>query len=322
MTHRFRLRLLDFGLLLTFLLPVVMSPRTAAGATGLSVETVSRPIQYLFSHEGRAIMRYDFAPEKYKSYVAALHPPGGDNVLRDAPFDHLHHHALMYGITVNGVNFWEEIAGSGVQKSVEISPPRTTINASGLPETSFTQTLYWVPASDAFLPNTNARPFLIESRTVRLVLNPDAHETAVYWTARFRVGPRTNTVVLTGANYHGLGLRFAQEMDASAEHFFPGGKPDLSGNKQDATPHPWEAVTFDRSGKRCTVAVFGHPANARGDTSFFSMRSPFAYLSATQALHREPLVYREGDEFELQYLVTVYSEPKSEQQLSARAQKW
>jgi hypothetical protein len=228
----------------------------------------------------------------------------------------------MYGITVNGVNFWEEASGSGVQKSVEISQPQSAINDAGLPEISFTQTLYWVPASDAFLPNTNARPFLIEQRTIRLVLNAPEDEVAVYWTARFRVGSRTNTVVLTGSNYHGLGLRFAQELDASAVHFYAGGKPDLSNNKQDATVHPWEAVTFNADGKPCTIAVFGHPANARGNPHFFSMRSPFAYLSATQGLDREPLIYKQGDEFELQYLVTLYGAAKSEQAVAARAQRW
>ena len=41
----------------------------------------------------------------------ASHYVTGENLLRDAPHDHLHHHALMYGIRVNGVNFWEETPG-------------------------------------------------------------------------------------------------------------------------------------------------------------------------------------------------------------------
>lgn len=305
---------------LLFMAAASLASRDGFAAESIPVETLTRPTHYVFSYQGRPVMRYEFAPDKYKSYVQALHTIRGDNVLRDAPYDHLHHHALMYGITVNGINFWEEAAGSGVQKSIEISRPTATVNA-GRPETSFTQTLYWVPASDAFLPNTNARPLLIEQRTIQLVINPADSEVALYWTGRFRVGSRTNTVVLTGANYHGLGMRFVQELDPSAMHFHPGGKPDLSSNKQDASVHPWEAITFHHDGRPTTLALFGSPQNARGDAHFFSMKTPFAYLSATQGLDREPLVYKQGDEFELKYMVTVYPSLKTEQELSARAQR-
>ena len=47
-----------------------------------------------------------------------------------------------------------------------------------------------------------------------------------------------------------------------------------------------------------------HP-NARGDAAFFTMRSPFAYLSATQELDRDPLVYKSGDRFALNYLIAA-----------------
>jgi hypothetical protein len=81
-------------------------------------------------------------------------------------------------------------------------------------------------------------------------------------------------------------------------------------------------VAFGKEGQPSTLAVFGHPENKRGEPVFFSMRTPFAYLAATQALDREPLVYKQGDSFELNYLITLYPERKSEQDLSARARKW
>jgi hypothetical protein len=294
---------------------------TSLAGDQLTVETLTQPAQYIFKLGDQTVMRYRFAPDTYKSYIADLHTTRGDNVLRDAPFDHLHHHALMYGIVVNGVNFWEEMAGAGVQKCVSISQPDTRGNAAGQ-ETSFTQVLYWLPASEAFLPNTNSRPLLIEERTIRLAVDPESSEVAVHWKGHFTVGSRTNTVVLTGANYHGLGMRFQQELDPVAMHFYPGGKPDLGGNKQDHSAHSWEAVAFGKEGRPSTLAVFGHPENKRGEPVFFSMRTPFAYLAATQALDREPLVYKQGDRFELNYLITLYPETKSEQDLSARARKW
>ena len=60
-----------------------------------------------------------YALGKFKPYVKEFMAVSGQNILRDAPFDHLHHHSLMYGIRVNGVNFWEEVAGCGYQKPVK-----------------------------------------------------------------------------------------------------------------------------------------------------------------------------------------------------------
>ena len=96
----------------------------AAAAEGLVAEASSRPTQWTITYEGKPVMVYEFDPQKFKPYVKALNTLRGYGVLRDSPSDHLHHHALMYGIKVNGVNFWEETTGCGVQKVVESSPPR------------------------------------------------------------------------------------------------------------------------------------------------------------------------------------------------------
>ena len=52
------------------------------------------------------------------------------------------------------------------------------------------------------------------------------------------------------------------------------------------------------------------------------MRTGFPYLSATQGLDQEPLVYRAGDTFEISYLVTLYAEVKSAEALSERARRF
>ena len=52
------------------------------------------------------------------------------------------------------------------------------------------------------------------------------------------------------------------------------------------------------------------------------MKRPFAYISATQGLDQEPLVYHAGDTFRGRYLVTVYPVVKSPAYLSARAAEW
>jgi hypothetical protein len=301
---------------------IFLSQATAFAASPITVESASQPGQVTLKYQGKPVMVYEFAPYTYKAYVKELYTLRGDNVLRDAPHDHLHHHALMYGIKVNGVNFWEEISGSGVQRVVRTADPVLSKNPSGLPQAVLVQDLVWVPAVDAFLPLTNAPSLLNEVRTLTLTIDEKAGEVAVQWQSRFTVGTKTNTVVLTGSNYHGLGMRFLQELDGVAVHISPAGKPDLSNSRQDVTAFPWEAVVFNSPGKPATIAMFGAPDNARGNPHFFAMRTGFPYLSATQGLDQEPLVYRAGDKFELNYIVTLYPEVKTPEALSERARRF
>jgi hypothetical protein len=172
------------------------------------------------------------------------------------------------------------------------------------------------------LPATNAPALLVEQRTLSLTIDEGEREVALHWRSQFEVGTKTNTVVLSGANYHGLGMRFVKELDPLAVHFTSDGPTQLDNNRQDVAPHPWEAISFQSPAHPATIAVFGGPANAHGAAHFFAMRTPFAYLSATQNLDQEPLTYHQGDRFALDYLVTIYPEVKTAGALSARAQRW
>jgi len=314
-------RVLRAGCALVLALSGLCWNPTASAAERLVAATASRPNQWTISYGGKPVLVYVFDPQKFKPYVQALNTLAGYGVLRDSPGDHLHHHALMYGIKVNGINFWEETAGCGVQKVVESHAPEILKDAAGLPQARLTQVLYWLAPGDAFLPNTNAPALLIERRTLTLTVDPEKRETALHWNSEFEVGSRTNVVTLTGANYHGLGMRFLEELDALAVHLTPEGKPDLANNRQDVSAHRWEAITFNHSGKPATIALFGAPGNARGDAHYFAMKTPFAYLSATQGLDQEPLVYRRGERFQLNYLVTLYPEVKPAEALAERGRQ-
>ena len=57
-------------------------------------------------------------------------------------------------------------------------------------------------------------------------------------------------------------------------------------------------------------------------TTCFAMKTPFAYLSATQGLDREPLHYRRGETFELNYLLVLYPGPRSARELDERGDEW
>ncbi|HVV73078.1 MAG TPA: DUF6807 family protein, partial [Verrucomicrobiae bacterium] len=249
----------------------------------------------------------------------------GENVLRDSPSDHLHHHALMYGIKVNGMNFWEETSGNGVQKPVQSPEPVITTEQDGdrrLARATITQVLHWVAPQDAFLPDNASVALLVEHRTLVLTVDEQQQETALEWKSRFEVGPKTNVVVLTGANYHGLGMRFLEPLDALAEHSLAGARPDLANNRQDVSVAPWASVSFAAPDHPATLVLAGHPGNPRGDATYFSMLTPFAYLSATQGLDKEPLVYRRGDSWEIKYLVLLCSEAKPADTLKQHVERW
>lgn len=266
-------------------------------------------------YQGRQIFRYDFDSRQYKPYVAEFSPPDGGNVLRDAPPDHPHHHGLMYAVKVNGLSFWEEISGSGVQRVI-----RTT--AEGGNPAKLHQVIHWLAPQDAFLADTTPATLLIEHRTLLLTVDAATRESALEWSAEFEVGMKTNTIMLTGTGYHGLGIRFLEPPDAAVNYTYAGRVPDLL-DRQEVSSARWVAVSFSPKNQTpATIALFPHPTNSRGDGKFFSMRSPFSYLAATQGLDVDPLVYRRGDRFTLRYFVALYPELKSTEALDARARRW
>lgn len=298
-------------------------PRLALqAAEAFTVEPSGNATAWTVKYTGRPVMVYAFRPDTFEPYVQQLCTIDGDNVLRDAPHDHLHHHALMYAISVNGLNFWEELSGSGVEKPVQTFPPELGKTVDGLPQARLKQTLHWLAPQDAFLPNDPKHALLVEQRTLTLTIDPAGKEVALEWTSDFAVGGKTNVVTLAGANYFGLGMRFLEELDPMVTHLNAGGPPNLSNNRQDTTAHPWGAVTFNRPGRPATLVVHGDPANARGQATYFTMRTPFAYLAATQTLDKEPLAYRTGERFQVRYLITLTPQLQSADAITARGKRW
>jgi len=292
---------------------------TTTNATAMTSEIVNQN-EWIVSYRGLPLLTY--AIGKWRPFVCSLHTVRGDNVLRNSPWDHKHHHGLMYGIKVNGINFWEEMPDGGIQKPIKTEIPTTAVNAAGKPETRFIQIIHWLAPSDAGLPDTTPAALLVERRTLILAVNEATRETALHWKSEFTVGNKTNQVTLTGANYHGLGMRFLESLDSVARHLNDGGAPDLSGFKQDVSQHRWGSVFFDAPETPSTIVLFGHPNNARGDAYFFTMARAFAYISATQNLDKEPLVYRSGEKFTLNYLITLYPEHKNTEAINARSKQW
>jgi hypothetical protein len=272
-------------------------------------------------YKGRRLLCYAFATNQFKPYVRELYTLKGDNVLLDAPADHLHHHGLMYAIRVNGVNFWEERDRPGFEKSAGWERTETGTSAGGRPEASFTQLIYWVGNQDALAADSASVALLVERRTLRLSVDEAAGEIALDWRGDFEPGRAQGSVTLTGANYNGLGLRLPESFNRVARHQNSEGSHYLTEGKGDVTRARWSAVSGRSGGHEIMVALFGRRMTD-GLPSFFTMTQPFTYLSVTQGLDRTPVQHAARDKFSIAYRLVIYSEVKTPAFLDGQYLNW
>ncbi len=272
--------------------------------------------------KGRPVLVYAFARDQFKPYVRELYTLRGENVLRDAPADHLHHHGLMYAIRVNDVNFWEEVNSPGFQKSIRLVTDQSGRRPDGRPRASFTQLIHWLASTNHTDADSAAPVLLTEERTLTLTVDERNEEIALRWEAAFEVGPGVGSVRLHGANYNGLGLRLPQSFDKVARFGNSGNAPYTGGHTQDVIPAQWTSVAGNSANQDIMLVLFSHAGNAHGDGRFFTMTEPFAYLSATQGLEETPIQYTAGQKFQLRYLLTVYPAHKSREFIEQRSKLW
>jgi hypothetical protein len=271
---------------------------------------------------GQKLLVYAIATNQFKPYVKELYTLKGDNILRDAPPDHLHHHGLMFAIKVNGINFWEERTDPGHEVPVKsASPPNPLPALHGPTTTSFGQLIHWVAHKDSTLAHTARAALLVERRTITVAVYEAQQEVALHWRSDFAVGRGAPKVTLGGANYHGLGLRLPAEFDHVAKHQNSANLPYSAEQKGDVTPANWSAVSHALNGHDTMVALFSHPHNP-GEAKFFTMLDPFAYLSATQDWEKKPQERAARKKFRLDYLLTLYSPPPSPEFLKQRYERW
>jgi hypothetical protein len=247
------------------------------------------------------ILTYVRDPAPYKTYVQELKTPAGRQALLDAPADHLHHHALMFGIGADDSDFWGEFPDGRPGKQ----QPRETTSTP----TSITQTIDWLSFDN--------QPLLQEKRVVRLETLPKAN--LVTWTTRLQPAPGKTSVKLWGRHYFGLGFRFIREWDNRTQFLHAGGAAGkvVRGDER-LTLGDWCAGLGTIDGQPVTVALFGHPSNPRHPTEWFTMGQPFAYLSATLKLETEPLQLAAGDKMQLIYgiaLLDGHAQPEQIQKL-------
>jgi hypothetical protein len=304
------------------LLAVRWPSAQAAPSAGLSVEPRYEAGELEIRHGKQRVLLYAFRTNQFKPYVKELYTLKGDNLLLDAPADHLHHHALMYAITVNGQNFWEEAVAPGHQISASRPEASVGVAPGGRPQVAIHHRICWVPKTNAAALEPCAMALLVENRTLMVMVNEPAEELALQWRSDFMVGPAAPKVKLSGSHYQGLGLRFIRAWDRAATHSNSDNAPYPTQGKNDVLDAQWAAVSHSWEGRAATLALFARPAETRGPTRFFSMLDGFCYLSATQGLDKAPLEYAAGDKFTLRYLIAVYPAVKPRDFLQARHAMW
>ncbi|MEW6159034.1 MAG: DUF6807 family protein [Verrucomicrobiota bacterium] len=293
----------------------------AAPHEALSLQVEEAQGRLTIQHKRRPLLVCSFAAHQFKPYVGELYSLTGINVLRDAPADHLHHHGLMYAVRVNGVNFWEERDQPGFEKSIRLLGHCIGEDAQHRPVAAFTHLIHWVASDHRSNTESEQVALLVERRTITVAVDETRGEVAVRWCGEFSAGKNAGTVKLHGSAYNGLGLRLPAEFDASARHLNSERTPYSKAQQGDVTAARWSAVFQPLQSRPVMVAIFSHHEN-HGETRFFTMLNPFAYLSVTQNLDQQPLEYQPGANFQINYLVCVYSEPKSVAFLNQRQAQW
>lgn len=165
----------------------------------------------VYEDEG-VLLRYSYKDVPFKPYVKELFTPGGVNVLLDAPADHLHHHALMFAVTADGVNFWEEqsaAGGPGRQVHQRFGDVRVD-SRDDAPFAGFSQRLDWKNPQSGQL-------VLKEIRTIEVCSLAGPKAVLLTWQSQFDAPDAKESVTLSGSHYQGLGLRFVRSMDAEGD---------------------------------------------------------------------------------------------------------
>ncbi len=259
------------------------------------------------------IAEYRYGDVPFKPYIKELFTPNGLNVLLDAPHDHLHHHALMFAVAVDGVNFWEETPQAGVQRGIMVRD--VTEANQDAPAVALADWLNWV--------DPVGEKLLAETRVIHVARRRPPEPTVLTWESRLSTPRKKSSVTLSGSHYFGLGLRFIPAMDAKGTFRNADSKPGtVFRGEERLVRSNWCAYTAQVDGDDVTVAMFGHPDNPRSPTTWFTMAKPFAYLSATLGLHEKPLEIIEGKPVQLRYAVVLWDRLVESEEIDRQYQQW
>ncbi len=293
---------------------LAQQPASAPAAADTRPQVKLEPGFLAVSVDGRPILRYRYENGP-KPYIKELYTPKGVQFLLDSPPDHVHHRGIMFAIAVDGVDFWTEGENTGRQLNASM---RTKPLMPGRDdEMVFLQSVDWRAPAD--------KRVLSEGRRVDFHRGPEvlaSGATLLTWRMLLS-GSDPKEVPLTGNHYCGLGLRFVRSMDKTGKFITsdPNATPEVVRGDEKLYPGRWCAYLASVDGKSVTVAMFDGPDNARPAT-WFTMKDPFAYLSATLKLHKEPLTLKMGEPLYLTYGIAAWDGEVTPDQIDKLYEMW
>lgn len=278
-----------------------------------------------FTDGEQVVLKYRSTNDSPKQYVEQLTIPGGIDLLDDAPADHPWHHGLMLALTLNGVNYWSEAlpndpksaTGLGLQRTASTLSTGRLGKQNSLP--AIFDTIDWIDDKENLQ--------LQERRTVALREAPHQAEALLTWRSELTVPANARALELTGAHYHGVGLRFAPQFTDNTQLLLPDGT-DAAKDGQTVRgtevlyDTPWCAYQSRVNDGDVTVAMFAAPEAGDRPVTWFTMYSPFTYLSATLRLHEQPLHLAPGQKLVLTCGLAVWNRRVDAHQVSLAFDEW
>ena len=265
---------------------------------------------FIYVNQGsKKLFSYKYSDTPYKPYVKELYTPSGLNVLRDSPADHPHHRGLMYAIQVDDVMFWGEVPDGGKELQQTISPVEIN-NQPGL-----TGKVDWLTPENKL--------YLKEERTIYAKHDKQYDATILTWQGALSCPDEKNSVTLSGDHYFGLGMRFINEMDENGKFINrDNNEMVIFRGLEKLVCSKWCIYIAKVDDNYVTVAMFDHPDNKRQPATFFTMATPFSYLSATMALHEKPFTLNKSSALELRYGIVVLDGKAEAEKIENIYQKW
>jgi hypothetical protein len=279
--------------------------------TAICAAAETPPLIPLRAADGLVVAMWQKVPSPNKPYIAQVFAPGEKPVplLADSPPDHFHHHGLMFALSVDDTDFWSEKGtnNAGREEVVEsVAAPAGD---------GFTQRLRWLA--------TDGAPLVDESRRVRVRAEGKGADAVHWldWESTLTPAAGRAKVRLSGAHYFGLGMRFLPAWANHGEFIWSDAAtpPAVGGEK--VSPGDWCAVRCAIDGRPVTVLMLAHAANPRPG-EWFTMSTPFCYLSATLNLKNEPFTLVKGQCWSLRYSLAVFSTPADHTRLANIAAAW
>jgi hypothetical protein len=293
-----------------------------AGQSPLSAIMDGGRVEFRYGDE--VVLRYRATPDSRKQYVEELRTPNGVSLLADAPPDHPWHHGMMLALIVDGVNYWEEPRAD--------SPPsarfgRQQLASDPVAKASDSDSFLASVTHDVLWQDGGGSPQLTERRTVAVAYHPQNADLLLTWQSELAVAGEAKAVELAGTHYHGVGLRFRPEFTGSVEVLLPDAIDSsqvgqLVRGSEVVYSTVWCGYHARLQEGAVTVVMFAAPHEPDPPTRWFTMDSPFTFLSATLGLDKQSLRLATGKPLTLTYGLAAWDRQVDTEQIVRAYHEW